>query len=290
MTWIHHLSLLLTAIIWGSTYVNIKIVLEEVPPNTLAFLRFLIASIVLGGYFFIFQKPHIKKSHWPRAALGGLVGIALYNFLQNQGLKYAGATEGAILGSTAPVFMVLLAWPYLHEKITWRQAGGIVAAFLGAAIVSTGGTLESISLNPLRLYGDFLVLLTGLAWAVYNITIKVLLERYPAVSVLTYCTWAGTIFLLPFAFFDFPVDLFQVSPWVWANIIYLGLFGSAAAYLLWNAALTRVAMATAGAYLYLLPVASAAIAAVFLHEAVTIFTLVGGGLALIGTYWASDKR
>ena len=95
--------------------------------------------------------------------------------------------------------------------------------------------MTGFALNPQRLYGDFLILLTGLAWAIYSILVKTLLERYPATTVLAYTTFAGTLFLLPLSLAELPVNFATVTLSGWLNIIYLGLFASVMAYLILNA-------------------------------------------------------
>lgn len=280
-----HLGLLFTTIIWASTFINIKFVLEQVPANTLAFLRFFIASIVLVLYFICSHKPLIKVKDLGWVALCSLTGVTLYNVLQNQGLKYAGATDAAILASLAPVFMAILARIFLKEHISLRQAIGIIIAFTGTVLVATNGTINITGLNHTRLWGDFLVSITGLSWALYNIILKKLLRKYPVETVLTYTTIGGTLFLFPLAFYEVP-SLGKISIWGWVNIFYLGLLASALAYFLWNKALTKVPTITAGAYLYFLPVLAAFIAFLFLHEIPTVYTITGGIMTLIGTYFA----
>lgn len=286
-TFAAHLGLFITTTIWASTFINIKIVLLQVPPNTLAFLRFFIASIILGIYSSLSRQPLIKRKDWGWAALSGLTGVALYNFFQNQGLRYAGATDAAILASMAPVFMAILAWLILKETITTKQIMGIIIAFIGSVLVATNGSLNGLTADPLRLYGDSLILLTGLTWGFYNISLKKLLSHYPAESVLTTSTISGTIFLLPLVIYEAP-HLTDINMWGWANVLYLGLLASALAYLLWNKALNKVSTVTAGAYLYLLPVITAIIAAIFLKEVPSGYTVFGGVLALAGTYFASS--
>lgn len=281
-----HIGLLITITIWASTFINIKIVLLQVPPNTLAFLRFFIAAIVLGIYALITRQPGIRKEDWPMAAFSGLTGITLYNFFQNQGLKYAGAVDAAILAALAPVFMVILAFLILKEKITRRQFLGIIIAFTGSILVATGGSFQDLDLNSTRILGDALILLTGLFWGFYNISLKKLLVKYPSTTVLTYSTISGTLFLFPLVFLETPLNLSSVNITGWLNIAYLGLGASALAYFLWNRALTRVSTVTAGAYIYLVPVIAAIIAAIFLQEIPGFYTVIGGVLALVGTYFA----
>lgn len=281
-----HISLFITVTIFASTFINIKIVLEQIPPNTAAFLRFFIASLVLGSYFLLTRQKAIGKEDLIWAAFTGLTGVCLYNFIQNQGLKYAGATDAAILASMAPVFMVLLACFVLKEKIALSQLAGIALAFLGSVIVATNGSLSGFVLDKNRLWGDLLILFTGLIWALYNLGLKKLLERYTPIVVLTYSTVTGTIFLLPLVFIEKP-SLGSLAPLTWFNLLYLGLFASTLAYFLWNSALNKLSTTAAGSYLYLIPVLTAIIAAIFLDEVLTVYLVAGGILVLAGTYFAS---
>jgi len=283
-----HVGLFITTTIWASTFISIKVALLQVQPNTLAFLRFFGASVVLGLVCLFTGQGLVARKDWLWAATSGITGVTLYNFLQNQGLKYAGAVDSSILASLAPVFMVLLAWLILKEKVTHRQVVGIIIAFSGTFLVATNGSFAFLTLDPSRLWGDFLILLTGIAWALYNVSLKKLLGKYSPTTVLTSSTMAGTAFLLPAMLLEWPLNLSQVDAWGWVHIFYLGLFASALAYLLWNTALTKVSTATAGAYLYLMPVLTAIIAFVFLQEIPGYFTVIGGIMALIGTYFASE--
>lgn len=283
----YHLGLFVAAAIWASTFINIKVVLLQLPANTIAFLRFFLASVALGAYLSFTRRPAIKRSDWLRLAACGLTGVSLYNFLQNQGLRYAGSTDAAILAAMAPAFLAVLAWLFLREHIGRIQATGIVVALAGSILVVTNGILAGIALNPLRLYGDSLVLLTGAAWAVYTILVKSLLKRYPATMVLTYSTFMGTLFLAPLALWEMPVKFGAVTLSGWLNILYLGLAASALTYLIWNLALTRVSAVTAAAYIYLIPVLTAAMAAVYYHQPPGLFTVIGGLVVLGGTYLTS---
>ncbi len=286
----YHLGLFLTAAIWASTFINIKVVLLQMPPNTIAFLRFLVASLVLGLYLLCRRQPAIQRRDWLRLAACGLTGVTMYNFLQNQGLRYAGSTDAAILAAMAPVFLALLAWLLLKERISRLQTLGIAIALAGSVLVATNGTLAGFALNPLRLYGDFLILLTGLAWAIYSTLVKTLLERYPATTVLAYTTFAGTLFLLPLSLVELPINFAAVTLSGWLSILYLGLFASALAYLIWNIALSRVPAVTAAAYIYLIPVLTAIMAAVYYRQLPSLYIVAGGLIVLLGTYLASRSE
>lgn len=282
-----HLSLLLVILFWGSSFASIKVILPQVPANTLALFRFIIASVALGIFFVVTKQPRPEKKHLPGMVLSGLLGIAIFNVLQNQGLRYAGATDSAILIAMSPVFIALLSWLVLREKISRLQILGIFIAFSGSVIIATNGSVENGVFDHLRLFGDLLVVLSSFVWAVFSIHLKKLLKNYPPTTIMTYSTFFGTIFLVPFSLMEFPVDIISVN-WVgWLNILYLGLLASALGNLIWNDALDKISPVTAGAYLYLSPVVSAVVAFLLLHETPTINTVVGGIIILYGTYLAS---
>ena len=283
-----HLSLFFVILIWGSTFVNIKIVLPQIPPITIALLRFIIASIVMGFFLVITKQPRLKKQDLPRMIITGFTGITAFNVLQNLGLRYAGATDAAILISMSPVFIVLLSWLFLKEKISTFQLIGISIAFTGSVLVATNGSLNNTGgFDRLRVYGDILILLSSLTWAIFSVSLKKLLNTYPPVTIMTYSTIIGTIFLLPLSFLEYPVNFQAINLAGWLNIIYLGLLASALGNLIWNWALSKVSPVTAGAYLYLSPVVSAVVAFIFLNEIPSVYTITGGIIIILGTFFAS---
>lgn len=279
--------LLLTIIIWSSTFINIKVLLPHIPANTLAFARFLIASLVFVPWFISRGRPRLKRSDYPRVMVCGATGVTLYNFLQNKGLVTAGAIDGSIIASMAPVFIALLAVTVLGEKISKIQIAGIALALMGSAVVVTNGSTDFGHMDADRLVGDTLILLTGVCWAIYSTVLKDLLLRYDPTVLLVYTTWIGTLLLLPLAMLEPSPDWANISGSEWLHLFYLGVFASGLAYLLWNKALSQVPAATAGAFLYLIPLFTSIMAAFFLHERLGVFTFLGGLAVLFGTYLAN---
>lgn len=282
-----HLFLLTAVVIWSSTFIGIKVVLAHIPPNTLALLRFLLASVCFLVWFSWRGMPRVALKDIPRILFCGLTGVALYNFLQNQGLKTAEAIDASILAAMAPIFIAVLALIFLRERLSWLQFLGIILALGGSGLVITNGSADIGTLGRERLIGDGLILLTGLCWGFYNIVLKALLGRYDPTVVLAYSTWAGTLLLLPLALGEKNFVLGNIPITAWLHVAYLGFFASALAYLLWNKALIRMQTAVAGTYLYLIPVITALMAAAYLGETPGIFACLGGAAVLLGTYLAS---
>ena len=276
--------MLLAVAIWASAYIKVKDTLLQLPPNTIAFMTFLVAGIPLGLYLLFTKQPKIKKSDWIRLAFCGLTGFSLYEGLQNTALQYAGPTDAAILTCMSPVFIALLAWLLLKEKISKGQTLGIIIAFVGSVVVATSGSLTGLAVNPQRIYGDALLILSGMSWALYCIKIKPLLEAYPETTVLAYTNFAGALFLLPMCIGDMrTIHLASVNLSGWLNILYLGLCVQALAYLLWNLAYSRVKTLTAAAYVYLIPVLTAIMSTIYYKQLPGWATIIGGGIVILGT-------
>ena len=177
-----HLSLLFVIILWGSSFASIKILLPQIPANTIAFLRFFLASIAYGLFLVITKQPRLQKKHLPIILLTGFSGITIFNVLQNQGLRYAGVTDSAIFIAMSPVFIALLSWLILKERISNLQIIGIIIAFAGSVLVATEGSFNGLRFNRMRLLGDLLVLLSSIAWAVFSI-----LPTYNNYNLQHYC-------------------------------------------------------------------------------------------------------
>jgi drug/metabolite transporter (DMT)-like permease len=283
-----HLSLLFTIIIWGSSFVSIKVLLPQVPANTIALLRFIIASVGLGLFFIVTKQPRLQKHDLAGIMLSGLSGVTIFSVLQNQGLRYAGAADAAIFIAMSPVFITLLSCILLKDRISKLQTIGIFIAFAGSIMVAVdGASLNNFEFDRMRLYGDLLILLSSLAWAVFSIKLKKLLTCYPPVTIMTYSVFVGTVFLIPFSLLEAPFDLAAVGTVEWLNLIYLGLLASGLGNLIWNSALGKVSTVTVGAYLYLSPVVAAFTALLFLNEIPGLYTILGGSVILTGTFFAS---
>lgn len=155
--------------------------------------------------------------------------------------------------------------------------------------MATNGSLAGFALNPQRLFGDFLVLLTGMAWAIYSTLVKTLLERYPAITVLAYTTFAGTLFLLPLSLAELPVNFAAVTLSGWLNIIYLGLFASAMASDLEPRPRTGPGSNRCRVHLPD-PRVDRGEVTFYYRQLPSLYTVAGGLIVLSGTYLTAKQR
>ncbi len=268
-------------VLWGSSFTVIKIGLGEIPPITLAFLRFLFSLPLLIAFTYLKNKRafgrHLIKD-WKIFVLLGLTGVTLTHLFQNFGLKFTTASNSSLIISANPVFIALLDRFYLKERMTLKRVLGIPLAFSGVILIIRP---FNWSLHPLGILGDLLSLGAGLCWASYSVLSRKVLLKYSADQVTTFLMILGTLFLLPMAFkFENPV--LPSSAWIWFNFLFLSLFCTGLAYLIWSKALEDVSPTKAGVFLFFIPIISVSVAHFVLLEPLDILFVIGAFFVTIG--------
>ena len=273
-------------VVWGASFVAIKVALKYISPVALVWIRFSVGVIILGAAVLIrrqFALP--QRKDWLYFALLGFLGITFHQWLQSTGLVTSQATTTGWIVASMPIFIAILGWLVLKEKLTWLQALGIILAAFGVLLVITHGNLKSMVSGEFGSPGDFLILLSAPNWAVFTILSRRGLKIYPAALMMFYVMAFGWLF---------SSGLFLAGRgWEtihglaidgWLAIAFLGIFCSGLAYIFWYDALKALPVAQVGTFLYIEPVVTVIVAAVVLYEKVTLATLLGGGLILLGVW------
>ncbi len=282
-----YLALWLTLLIWGSTFVITKVVLREISPLTLTFVRFAIAFAVLGPLA-ARQGFRLRDIFRPTFLLFGLTGTTLFYAFQNLGLAYTSVSSTVLIQSGIPAITAVLAVIFLKERLGPRQIFGIGLVTLGVVLVGlTSSGPSADSANPVL--GNLLIFGSALAWAVYTIQGRKLVADLPALVMTAASTGAGLIFLLPFAAWETAgTGLPHLSPGGLLGIAYLGLVASGLTMFLWNYALHFLPASVASPYINLIPIIGLA-GAYLLGEQPPLAQILGGALALVGVWLSSGS-
>jgi len=283
-----HLCALITIIVWGTTFIATKVLLQVFNPVEILFVRSILALITL---FVICPQP-MKGTTLKQEltfAGAGFCGIFLYYVLQNVSLTYTLASNAGVIVSVAPFFTVLLSRIFLKEegKIKARFMLGFVVAMAGIFLISFNGT--KMQLNPL---GDILVLISAFVWAIYSILTKNISSYgYSTVMTTRKMFVYGTIFLIPcWWIFDCELGLERFADP--ANIFYflfLGVGASALCFVSWNYALKVLGAVKTSVYIYLDPVVTVVMSVLILREKITLLSGIGTLLALAGLLISEGK-
>ncbi len=282
--WVAIAAVVVVMVVFGTTFVAIKIALTEMGPFTLAFARFLIALVPFLP--FLLQKDAGVRT-WQLGAMGFL-GVTLFFSLQNWALVYTTAANAAIILSAIPALTAVLGHLLLGESLEPARVLGILLSMAGVGVVVIGGppgTAEIEVAGGRALLGNLLVLGAAASWALYTVLGRRVVGRLsPAASTAHTMAW-GVLFLTPFALGEMVVA--GVS-WPtlegWAALLFLALIASGVAFFLYLFALTRMEAGEASLYVNLSPVVSLAAAHLILAEPITGLQLLGTGLVLLGVY------
>jgi drug/metabolite transporter (DMT)-like permease len=274
------LALAGAAALWGTSFVAAKVVLAEVPPVTLACLRFVIAAVVLLPLSLRRRRPVLNRD----AALLGLTGISVFFLLQYAGLRLASAADATlVLGGGLPLLTTLLGFVVLAEKLDRWQLGGLTCSLLGVALVALDGEGRSGS----SAWGLGLLFLAAACGAISFIVGRRVFSGPDLIPTLAGSTVYGVVFLLPVAAFELhTVGLAMPSQRALLFLLYLGAGCSALAFALWAYGLRHLT-ATQNALVSNLELPIGLLAALLLGEALGWGQLAGGPLIVAGALLAA---
>jgi drug/metabolite transporter (DMT)-like permease len=279
--------LILIDLMWAGSFIAIKVGLREIPPSTMALLRFSLAFPLLAVFLFFVERDKLRVD-WkglPHLIVLSLTGVTFLYIFQFYSLKYITASAGAILINTTTIFIALLSAAFLGEALSKVKGLGIGSAFLGTFLIVSEGNLNIFSLSFLEVFGALLMIGAALCWAVYSVLGKITLQAYSPMMVTTMVFGLGAMFLVPPSLAESPATfLFEISWLGWFSVLYLAVFASAVCYLLWSKVLLRIDATKAAVFLYLIPPLTLIFSFFLLEEAITYPILVGMVLVIGGVY------
>lgn len=283
-----HLLAAFTIMIWGTTFVSTKVLLNDFTPIEILVFRFIMGFIALMIVFP--HKMQVKeRKHELYFIAAGITGVTLYYLLENIALTYTYASNVGVIGSLAPIFTAVVAFIFLREEaLRINFFFGFIVALVGIYFISFNG-IAKFELNPL---GDVLAILATLVWAFYSvITRKISKFGYHTIQMTRRIFFYGIIFMLPTVFFmDFRLGLERFTdPINLFNIIFLGLGASALCFVTWNFAVKVLGPIKTSIYIYLSPVITVVASMIILHEKLTLLAAIGMFLTLLGLF-ISDGR
>ena len=223
-----HLSALITILIWGTTFVSTKTLLNDFTPIEILIFRFTIGYIsLLTVYPHRIKTLNVKQELYFVAA--GLFGVTLYFLLENIALTYTLASNVGVIISIAPFFTAIFAQQFLDsEKLILHFFIGFIVAILGIILIGFNENIV-LKINPL---GSILAALAAIVWAVYSVLMKKISEfHFNTIGCTRKVFFYGLFFMIPSIFiFHFRLDLNRFTSLSnLLNILYLG-FGASALY------------------------------------------------------------
>lgn len=274
---------IVTLILFGSTWVVVKIGLQSFPPFTFAVVRFVLAFVVLGLVFRIwrFRLPpilHIRR----KVFFAGFLMYGLNFLFIYIGQMWVAASLAAIIFATMPFFTGIFSHFLLkNERLTRRVIAGMTVGFIGTfALFSDDLSLSGPVLGMLSL------LLSSLFCSWATVLIKRDLSDIPAVELSIVQIPAGLLVLIPPMLFEFPVK-FDISLSSVGSLLYLAILGTGFAFIGWYYLLKRVSAVALSLMTFLEPLVATGLGYLLLGEKLERNFLLGGSLILIGVLIAT---
>ena len=280
--------ILLAVIFWGTSFVATKTLLLEIKPVTIIILRLIIASALLA-FIAISTKRNFSLNIKSHGWILILALIAVFHlWIQVTGLQYTTASNTGWIIGTAPIFMAIMGLIFYKEKITLIALSGILLAVTGLLILFGKGDITNIGFMENR--GDLLVLGSAFTWGVYSTVNKKISLSYSPLMTILYLFLMMAIIIIPFNLNSETIaSVVHLSPIGWLMVLFLGLFCSGVAYVIWAQALRDMESAKVGAFLYLEPLITVAAAGFFLKEEITMLMIFSGLLNTIGVFLVNKE-
>ena len=280
-------------VVYGTSYVVARVTLDSIPPALLAFLRLVIAALILA--MFSRRQPaeeFSREDQWAIAWMG-IVGFAGAYICSNWGIAHSTATNGALLITVEPIAMILLSPWYLGERLSGRGAVGAALTIVGTVVLVVNGIPGLTEKIVPHWAGDLILVLAGVAYASYSLLGRRVLERHAPLPVTTRSLVWGAAALMPLAALEWASGARPVwTGQALAGALYLAVCITALGYVVWNWALARVPAPRAAIFLNVQPIVGALLGPLLLGEPFTIFTALGGALVVTGlavAFWPGGR-
>lgn len=278
--WLPLAAALVTMVLWASAFVVIRALSGALDPGPLALGRLLVGSLVLTVVAVTTSRRRPRL--WPHCRslvliiAYGVLWFGVYTIAVNAAGRYLDAGTSAMIVNLAPVIVAVLAGVFLAEGFPQQLMLGLLIAFAGVVII--GSATRTGAVDP---RGVVLALVAAGLYAVGVLLQKQALATVDPVTVTWLGALAGAVATLPFL--PRLVEQLQTQPLaVTAGVVYLGVFPTAIAFLLWTYALARTSAGRMAASSYLVPGIAVLLSWALLGEVPALVALIGGAVSLAG--------
>lgn len=269
--------------VWGAAFPITKPALLDMPPISFAFWRFTLALAILLPLAFRQVWDLLRGPERNQLIIMGLIGFCITQITQVYSLVLSPATHIALMSTTTPLWVAIIASITLNEPFTWRMRIGTLLALVGVGIVLNPSDGMAFDWSVWAGYAIYLVSAVG--WASYNVMGRSLMQRITPLPATAAAALVGVICLLPFAIGEYMSG--QQTTITTASvfgIVYTALFVTVVGYLTLFWALGKSSSSNVAAMMYFQPIAGAIVAWLWLNEKPNIGFFVGSALTFVGVW------
>jgi drug/metabolite transporter (DMT)-like permease len=286
---------LLLAFLWGGNSLSIKVGLQDLPPMALAFIRFVIGLIIVGGWSLYRRIPiRLNRGELPRLLLLTLIFIFQIITL-NIGTQYTTASRSTILVNSYPFFTALFAHLWIpRERLSLTKTLGIIVAFSGVFVTVARGVFvtvaPSLGNDDATLLGDIIVLVSGCFLGLRVVVTKLLIQSIHPYRLLVWYLSLSLPFYAILSFLFERGSTFQLTLAGSVALFYQGGVIAGFCFLAWTSILERYSASKLVVLFFATPLAGVLFSHLLLGDELTFSLLVGAVLVAAGIYLVNRQR
>ncbi|WP_395607370.1 DMT family transporter [Pseudomonas sp. B22129] len=284
-----YMKLASVTMIWGATFVAGRYLASGVDPLLASTLRFALASAALLVFMALARIPLVRPSarQLVQLAMLGFFGIYVYNLCFFYGLHYINASRASLIVALNPAVIGLASWLLFKERLGQAKLIGIALCLGGAGAVIFSRNPKLLDGAAHAWVGDVLIFGCVVGWGAYSLFSRGLNQSLGALQTVTWSILLGTLMLTMTSALSGRLTsaaVHAIEPAQWLSLLYLGVLGSAVAYIFWYDGIRHIGATRAGVFIALNPLTAVVCGAVLLGEQLTLPMAVGGALILLGIY------
>lgn len=296
-----YLLLVLMIIIWSFSFIIVDVLVEFIPPLSIAFYRFIIASIgflLLDLYIRLKKRKSLdslssinlsksySKREWFYLTLSSLFGVSLFFYAQYSAINLIGPSLPALFVCLlAPVIIAILALIFFEEKLNKIKVVGFIVATVGGFFLITGGNLENINPKAPNFLGYMFALMTPIFWAIYSTLTKRIVKNSTSNRMNKFIAYFAVIELFILVLINNEFDVFLqnlLNPILFFGSIYLGIGCYIIGYYIWQYSQNKLKSAKVASFLYIEPFITLLFSLILQRsEIISIWNIFGGLIVLV---------
>ncbi len=287
------IALIITNIIWGAAAPLFKFALTNIPPFTLAFIRFFFASLLF--FPFVLAKNYsVTKNQLVKILLGAFFSITINITFFFLAMQRTACFNAPVIASSQPIFLFILATLFMKEKPHKRVLKGIIVSFIGVLIIIISpffvNNATTIIQKASAMEGNLFLVIATIGVLAHTLIYKQVLKYVDWRIVTCISFLAGSVFFIPFMSLEMRSwSFFQLNGAGWTGIIFGVFFSSALAYGLFMYGISKLDAQEVGIFTYIDPVIAVIIAIPLLREYPTPPFFVGTIFVFAGIFLAERR-
>ncbi len=278
--------------LWSGNFILARGLSDSIPPISLAYYRWVVAIVFLLPFCLkpLMSQMNLIKKNILMLSLISLLGVTVFNTF----IYFAGQTTSAInlslIAITFPIFILIFSRIFLKEKISKNKSFGVVFVLIGVVLLISKGDIN-VLLNISFVEGDVWMFAAAIVFAIYSMLLKYKPKGLNVWAFQFSSFVLGLVFLTPFYIWEIATttSVVQMSDDLILGVLYVGIFASLFAYVLWNQSIHLIGAPKAGMIYYTIPIFSGVLAYLFLDEDITMNHLYSVILIFTGIILANKE-